>query len=117
VFQPEDLARAKELIQAMGQERDPVAWLALNREFHDQLYRPSGRLRIRRFANNLRNLIDRYLRMRLGVLQHYEIAQREHRNILAAYRRGNAALAVKRVEAHLQRTADSVVAFLAARMK
>jgi DNA-binding GntR family transcriptional regulator len=114
-FQPEDLARTEALTQAMSRERDPVAWLSLNREFHDRLYRPSGRLRILRFANNLRNLIDRYLRMRLGVLQHYEIAHREHRNILAAYRHGNAALAVKRVEAHLQRTANSVVAFLTAR--
>ena len=116
-FQAEDLARTTELIQAMSQERDPVAWLSLNREFHDRLYRPSGRLRILRFANNLRNLIDRYLRMRLGVLQHYEIAHREHRSILVAYRQGNAALAVNRVEAHLQRTADSVVAFLTARKK
>jgi DNA-binding GntR family transcriptional regulator len=116
-FQPEDLARVDELIHSMSQERDPIAWLTLNRELHDRLYRPSGRLRILRFANNLRNLIDRYLRMRLGVLQHYGIAHREHRSILAAYRKGNAALAVKRVEAHLQRTADSVVAFLTARKK
>jgi DNA-binding GntR family transcriptional regulator len=116
-FQAEDLARTEAVIQAMSRERDPVAWLALNREFHDRLYRPSGRLRILRFANNQRNLIDRYLRMRLGVLQHYEIAHREHRSILAAYRQGNALLAVKRVEAHLQRTADSVVAFLTARKK
>ena len=116
-FQAEDLARTEELIQAMSRERNPVAWLTLNREFHDRLYRPSGRLRILRFANNQRNLIDRYLRMRLEVLQHYEIAHREHRSILVAYRQGNAALAVKRVEAHLQRTADSVVAFLTTRKK
>jgi DNA-binding GntR family transcriptional regulator len=113
----EDLARAEELAKAMGAERDAVAWLSLNREFHDCLYRPARRLRILRFANNLRNLIDRYLRMRLGVLQHYDIAEREHRSLLAAYRQRNAALAVKRVEAHLRRTADSVVAFLAARKK
>jgi len=94
-----------------------VAWLSLNRELHDCLYRPAGRLRILRYANNLRNLIDRYLRMRLGVLQHFEIAEREHRSILAAYRKRDATLAVKRVEAHLRRTAESVVAFLAARKK
>lgn len=116
-IQPEDLARAEALVRAMSTERDAVAWLSLNRELHDCLYRPAGRLRILRYANNLRNLIDRYLRMRLGVLQHYEIAEREHRSILAAYRKRDAALAVKRVEAHLRRTAESVVAFLAARKK
>jgi DNA-binding GntR family transcriptional regulator len=114
-FQPEDLTRVEGLIEGMRRERDAVAWLSLNREFHDCLYRPSGRLRILRFANNLRNLIDRYLRMRIGVLQHYEIAHREHRSIFAAYRQQDVALAVKRVEAHLRRTADSVVAFLKAR--
>ena len=41
----------------MSQERDPVAWLALNREFHDRLYRPSGRLPILRFANNMTDTI------------------------------------------------------------
>jgi DNA-binding GntR family transcriptional regulator len=116
-IEAEDLARAEELVRAMSGERDAVAWLSLNRELHDCLYRPAGRLRILRYANNLRNLIDRYLRMRLGVLQHFEIAEREHRSILAAYRKRDAALAVKRVEAHLRRTAESVVAFLAARKK
>jgi len=113
-IQAEDLARAEELIETMRLERDAVTWLSLNRELHDCLYRPSGRLRILRYANNLRNLIDRYLRMRISVLQHYEIAHREHQSIFSAYRKRDVGLAVKRVEAHLRRTADSVVAFLKA---
>ena len=116
-FQAEDLAHARDLLVSMERERDPIAWLALNREFHTSLYRPSGRLRILRFANNLRNLMDRYLRMSLGVLRHFEVANREHRNILTAYRRRDAGLAVRRVEAHLQRTADSIAAFLTTRKK
>jgi DNA-binding GntR family transcriptional regulator len=111
----EDLAHAESLIKAMKVERDPVEWLSLNREFHTSLYRPAGRPRILRFANNLRTMIDRYLRMRIGVLQHFEVANREHRQILAAYRKGDALLARKCIEAHLQRTADSVVALLTAR--
>lgn len=109
----EDLARSRVLMQALERERDPVEWLFLNRQFHDCLYRPSGRSRILRFAHNLRNLMERYLRVRLGVLHLYEVANKEHRRILAAYRQRDTALAVKRVEAHLQRTADSVIAFLA----
>lgn len=116
-FQPEDVAHAESLIASMERERDPIRWLAINRDFHNGLYRPAGRLRILRFANNLRNLMDRYLRMSLGVLQHFEVAHREHRNILAAYRKRDTALAVKRVEIHLQRTADSVAAFLTTRKK
>jgi len=112
-FQAEDLAHAEQLVRAMTTERDPVTWLSLNREFHACLYRPSGRLRILRFANNLRNLIDRYLRVHMGVLHNFDIPLREHRSILAAYRKGDALLAVKRVEGHLHRTAESIVAFLA----
>jgi DNA-binding GntR family transcriptional regulator len=111
-FRPEDLVRAEELFRAMATERDPVAWLGLNREFHACLYRPSGRQRLLRFANNLRNLIDRYLRVHMAVMQRFALPHREHRRILAAYRRGDAGLAVKQVEAHLQRTAESIVAFL-----
>ena len=111
-FQAEDLARAEGLIKVMNEERDPVEWLSINREFHNCLYRPAGRPRILRFGNNLRNMMDRYLRMSLGVLQNFEVAHREHRMILAAYRQGNALLAVKRVETHLRKTADGVVAFL-----
>jgi DNA-binding GntR family transcriptional regulator len=111
-FQAQDLAQAKSLLEVMSQEKDPVRWLDLNRQFHHCLYRPAGRLRILRFATNLRNMMDRYLRVRLGALQLFEVATKEHCRILAAYRAGNVALAVKRVEAHLQRTADSIIAFL-----
>ena len=108
----EDLAHAEALFQAMGTERDPVAWLGLNREFHACLYRPSGRHRVLRFANNLRSLIDRYLRVHMAVLQNFSLPHHEHRLILAAYRKKDARLAVARVEAHLERTAKSIATFL-----
>ena len=53
----------------------------------------------------------------MGVLQNFDIPLREHRSVLAAYRKGDTALAVKRVEAHLKRTAANIVAFLAALKK
>ena len=109
---PKELAHASLLVQAMEAERNPAKWLALNREFHSRLYEPSGRVRILRYATNLRTLMDRYLRVRLGVLQLFEVASKEHRQILAAYKARNVALAMRRIEAHLQRTADSIVVFL-----
>jgi len=97
--------------------RDPVAWLSLNREFHTRLYTPAQRPRILRFADNLRMMMDRYLRLHLGVLQRFDVADREHRDILTAYHERDSHLACKYVEAHLLRTADSVVTFLAKRGK
>ncbi len=114
---PDDLAHAAALASAMEKQPDAVAWLALNFDFHTCLYRPAGRPRILRFANNLRNVMDRYLRMRLAGLGRFELAHREHRQILTAYRRRDPDLAVQRVEAHLARTAEDVLAFLTARSR
>lgn len=113
----EDLAQAEALNKAMTAARDPVAWLSLNREFHTRLYTPAQRPRILRFADNLRMMMDRYLRLHLGVLQRFDVADREHRDILTAYHERDSHLACKYVEAHLLRTADSVVTFLAKRGK
>ncbi|HWT81296.1 MAG TPA: GntR family transcriptional regulator, partial [Candidatus Methylomirabilis sp.] len=107
-----DLALAGRLIKAMETERNPVRWLALNRQFHNSLYRRSGRFRILRFAANHRGMMERYLRVRLGVLKLFGVATKEHRQILAACRSRNTSLAMRCIERHLQRTADSVVEFL-----
>jgi DNA-binding GntR family transcriptional regulator len=111
-FTGQDLVQATTLASAMEQEHEPARWLELNRQFHNCLYEPSGRLRILRFATNLRTMMDRYLRVRLGVLRLFEVATKEHRQILAAFKSRNVPLAMRRLEAHLQRTADSIVAFL-----
>lgn len=111
----EDLASAETVLKDMDREKDPVRWLSLNRDFHLCLYRASHRERLLKFASHLRVIVERYLRLSLGILKGFDIAQREHRAILAAYRAGNAELAARHVGAHLRRTADFIVTFLKAR--
>jgi len=111
----EDLRQAAELITEMQKEREIAPWMELNREFHNTLYRPASRPRTLRFSIHLRHASDRYLRMRIAGLRHFEIANREHRQILAAYRTGSTGAAMRQVRAHLQRTAEGVVAFLHSR--
>jgi DNA-binding GntR family transcriptional regulator len=111
----EDIARAEAIHAAGENERDPVRWLALNREFHNTLARPSHRDRLLKFADDLRLMLERYLRLSLGILHGFEIAQREHRDILAAYKARDPELAARRVGAHLRRTADMIVGFLLSR--
>lgn len=108
----EDLERARAILEAAEHERDPVRWLALNREFHNALTRPSKRAHLLRFADDLRIMMERYLRMSLGILHGFDVAQKEHRGIVEAYKAGDADLAARRVGAHLRRTADMIASFL-----
>jgi len=111
---PDDLARAAALLEQMGKERDPIRWLALNREFHSTLCRPSQRPRLLRLQEELRILSDRYLRVSLALLSRFDIAQREHEAILAAYHQRDAELAAARAGAHLQQVRYMIAAFLRA---
>jgi DNA-binding GntR family transcriptional regulator len=109
-----DLRDAEQLLRAMDEERNPVKWLALDREFHHSLYRPGQRLRLNKMATDLRQMLERYLRFFLGSLHMFEPAQKEHRDILEAYRSKNVALAKKCAGKHLRRTADTIVKHLKA---
>jgi len=111
----EVLEQAERILAAGEEERDPVRWLALNREFHNTLGRSSRQPHLLRFANDLRLMVERYLRMSLGILHGFDVAQREHREIVAAYKAGDPELAARRMGAHLRRTADMIAAFLVAR--
>ncbi len=95
----------------------PVRWLALNREFHNTLYRASNKTRLLKFTDDLRVMMERYLRISLTVLYGFDIAQQEHEAIIAAYRAKDANLAARRAGAHLRRTADMVADFLSAHLK
>src|SRR5256712_3427642 len=107
-----DLARAEAIHGAMARERDPIRWLALNREFHNALLLPSNKFRLLKFVNDFRGMVERYLRVSLTVLRGYEVAQRENEPILAAYRAREAEEAAKLVGAHLRRTANTITDFL-----
>jgi DNA-binding GntR family transcriptional regulator len=109
----EDLERARSILEAGENEGDPIRWLDLNREFHNTLFRPSKRTHLMKFANDLRLRMERYLRLSLGILHGFDVAQREHRDILDAYTAKDAELAARRVGAHLRRTADMIATFLA----
>ncbi|MBM3449961.1 MAG: GntR family transcriptional regulator [Armatimonadetes bacterium] len=112
-----DLREATMFHDRMKREPDTIAWLALNRGFHDALYGPSGKTKLMKFADYLRASMERYLRMSLTVLNGSGIAHREHAAILAAYRRKDPHLAAKRVAAHLRRTERTVSEFLAKQLR
>ncbi|MDR5675815.1 MAG: GntR family transcriptional regulator [Armatimonadota bacterium] len=97
----EDLERAERILDAIDAEGDPSAWSELNTEFHAVLYSPSRRQRLLNLIRTLRTNVDRYLRLYISVMQRKQYSQREHRKILEAVRRRDAAGAVAALEEHL----------------
>ncbi|MDQ7800923.1 MAG: GntR family transcriptional regulator [Armatimonadota bacterium] len=97
----EDLERAERILDAIDAEGDPSAWSELNTEFHAVLYAPSRRQRLLNLIRTLRTNVDRYLRLYISVMQRKQYSQREHRKILEAVRRRDAAGAVAALEEHL----------------
>ncbi len=108
----EDLQRAEAVLDAIDAEDDPSVWSQLNTEFHAVLYAPSGRQRLLNLIRTLRTNVDRYLRLYISVMQRKQYSQREHRRILEAVRRRDAAEAVAALEEHLGIACGMLVDYL-----
>lgn len=108
----EDLERAERILDAIDAEGDPSAWSELNTEFHAVLYAPSRRQRLLNLIRTLRTNVDRYLRLYISVMQRKQYSQREHRKILEAVRRRDAAGAVAALEEHLGIASRMLVDYL-----
>jgi DNA-binding GntR family transcriptional regulator len=109
---PEELQRAEGILDAIDRESDPSVWSQLNTKFHTALYAPSGRHKLLNLIGTLRTNVDRYLRLYVSVMQRKPHAQREHREILEAVRRGDVARAVAALEEHLDVTCRMLVDYL-----
>jgi DNA-binding GntR family transcriptional regulator len=100
----EDVARAKEILDAYEtalRNGDVASWGEMNWQFHATLFAPADRPFTLGVAQRLHQQCDRYLRMQLA-LTHGELrANAEHRAILAAVRRKNAARAGDLLRQHI----------------
>lgn len=106
-----DLARLGELIEQMRTEDDHLAWIALNRHFHQVLYAPSNLPTTLQLSGQLRGRAERYLRLwsaGRGVHRNEE-ANREHERIVQYVREGDAAAARREVEQHVLHTRDEII--------
>jgi DNA-binding GntR family transcriptional regulator len=108
----QDLAALGELLEQMDRVTDPGRWLELNRGFHRTLYRASGRARLCALIDSLRGNVERYLRIYVSGREHRARAQAEHRRIVRACRRRQAAEAKKALRRHLLGTVDQLEGFL-----
>ena len=106
------LRRAEAILDEYEAETDTRIWGDLDLEFHATLYGLDDRPRLLGIINSLRNQVDRYFHILPLAVKERGGFQRDHRAILEACRAGNVEAAVEALEAHLKRTAETLIAGL-----
>ena len=105
-----DFRAAREVMRRYDESESPRQWTELNLEFHLILYRPCGRPRLVRMIEELVRGISTHLRQHISHTVGRRNPQAEHKDILKACVEGNADLAVKLTEQHIERTKSALKA-------
>lgn len=108
-------ARLDEAAVALARiDADPDVghWGVLNRAFHLALYSASGNARLLGLIEAHHNAADRYVRILLSNLDYRHRSQSEHRDLLAAARRGDVEAAVAALRRHLVEGMETLVTAL-----
>jgi DNA-binding GntR family transcriptional regulator len=113
---PQDLAKARAMTEAMKAEPDPARWVALNGEFHRLLAEAARRPRLARILENLRNLSALYVATSIHEApQRVQAGNAEHDQLLDAIERGDIATAEQVTRDHLEHTLELGKLFLRGR--
>lgn len=94
-------ARAEQICQEFMDESNVGRWAQLNWEFHACLYEPARRPFLMSLIRSIHDKVERYLRLQLALSDGKQRADREHRAIIEACRKGDADEAANLVEQHL----------------
>ncbi|PBB32439.1 GntR family transcriptional regulator [Mesorhizobium sp. M1A.F.Ca.IN.022.07.1.1] len=105
--------KAQASCDSFAKETDVGRWAELNWEFHSSLYLDAGRPYLLRMIRSVNDRIERYLRVQLTISGGHELADREHREILAACRAGETEQAAKLVYDHIMNACQSLQKHLA----
>jgi DNA-binding GntR family transcriptional regulator len=99
---PALLARLDTLLEELDQVgQQAEEWRSGNEEFHMSIYRAAGMPRLESLIASLWVAVGPYLRLYVGSPQNLVESQEQHREILAALRRGDAAGAAGAMKVHL----------------
>lgn len=93
------------------------SWGELNWRFHEALYRPAGRARTLRLAQELNNNAGRYVRLHLGLEGVRPRADADHRRLLGFCRSRDVAAATGLLTRHIEDAAEAVAALLGTPME
>ncbi len=104
----ETLEKAEQYCDAFAEETNVARWAELNWQFHSCLYEDAQRPYLVSTIRSVNDRLERYLRVQLTLSQGQEIADREHRQILAACRTGNSSLASNLIYEHIMNACQSL---------
>jgi DNA-binding GntR family transcriptional regulator len=93
-------------------EMTPGGWLEANARFHALVYERADRPRMVALTEQLRRLTDRYVYLHLDVIGDVEHLHEEHRQILAAVRRGDPREVAELTRLHLATSHDFILRYL-----
>jgi DNA-binding GntR family transcriptional regulator len=97
----ETFERAEQICKEFMAESDVGRWAQLNWEFHSCLYESAKRPFLVKLIRSIHDKVERYLRLQLSLSDGKDRADREHRAIIEACRKGDADKAADLVEEHL----------------
>jgi DNA-binding GntR family transcriptional regulator len=100
------------LAEEMEAGTTPAEWLRANARFHALVYTRADRPRMIELTEQLRRLTDRYLYLHIGVFGDTDHLHAEHRRILDAVRRGDAAATAELTRAHLATSHEFILRYL-----
>ncbi|MBC6463089.1 GntR family transcriptional regulator [Actinomadura sp. HBU206391] len=107
-----EVTQMTSLAEAMESPLSATDWLAANAKFHALAYSCADRPRMIELTDRLRRLTDRYIHLHVSVIGDTDHLHTEHRQILAAVRRGDAAAAAKLTRAHIATAHEFILRYL-----
>jgi DNA-binding GntR family transcriptional regulator len=109
-----DIERAKAAIDAGVKAQGMQDWETANRAFHEALYRPCAMPRLLASIDMLHESRTRYMHATASCVAWDPGSQREHRQLLAAVRKGDFERACNLLERHIADAGETLVQGLAA---
>lgn len=105
-----DIELATRLLDEYDSKPKPQDWSEMNRAFHMALYAPCDLARLLKMIDANLNQLSRFVRMQVSQITGKEDPQREHRQLLEACVRGDAARASNILKDHIAQTQRLLVA-------
>ena len=105
----ETFREAEGFCDAFARETDVAQWSALNWQFHSRLYLDAQRPFLVSTIRSVNDRLERYLRVQLALSAGQGKADREHREVLAACRAGDAKRAERLLYAHIMGACSSLL--------
>lgn len=99
-------------MQATWQEGDVEAWVKLDANFHELLYKFSRNDRLVQLMSNVMEQISRYRIISLANVEVRHNSLAEHQNVISALRRRDSEAAVEAAAQHIENTKQSLVKML-----